>query len=325
MTRKPRLPAGTPDSVDRETPRGTVDQDTYAGVLSMFRQPYVRDASGADIAFLGVPYDLAVTHRPGTRFGPRAIRAASALLAWNGGVWRWPFDPFARRRVVDCGDVAFDFGRPEGVPDEIETAARRIVETGARLLALGGDHFITLPLLAAQAARHGPLALVQFDSHCDTWRESGRRIDHGTMFFHGIQDGIIDSARSIQIGLRSSNPESHGISILDADQVLDLPPRETAARIRDVVGDGPAYLTFDIDFLDPAFAPGTGTPVCGGPSTAHAERILRALGGIEFVGMDIVEVSPPYDSGEITALAAATIALDMVCLWAESDDNNVNP
>jgi len=299
-------------------PFGTGSEQTFSGALSLFRRRYAKDPAGADVAVLGIPYDLAVTNRPGTRFGPRAIRAASAQLAWSGGAWRWDFDPLARLHVVDTGDCEVDFGQPHLFPQALEAHVAGLLAAGVKLLSLGGDHFVTYPLLKAHAARHGPLALIQFDSHSDTWREDKKNINHGTMFYHAVQEGIIDPARSVQVGIRSGNPESHGITILDADFVADRSPAEVAARMREVVGEGPAYVTFDIDFLDPAYAPGTGTPVCGGPSTSIAERILCGLRGLDFVGMDVVEVSPTYDVGEVTALAGATMALNMLCLWADA-------
>ena len=309
-------PISTDHAFATRGPYGTLQEPTYSGALSLLRRPYSKDPAGADVAILGVPFDLAVTNRPGTRLGPRAVRAASTLLSWRGAAWRWDFDPFERLNVVDTGDCYFDWGMPENVPAKIEAEATRILDAGAKLLSIGGDHFISYPLLKAHAAKHGSLALVQFDSHSDTWREEEKRIDHGTMFFHAVQEGVIDPSRSVQLGIRSANSETHGIEILDADAVIDRKPKEIAERIRERVGAGPAYLTFDIDFFDPAHAPGTGTPVCGGPSFNRGERILCALMGIDFVGMDIVEVSPAYDTGEITALAAATVALNMLCVWA---------
>lgn len=297
-----------------DPPAGMGEENWFAGATSLFRRRYALDPTGADVAVLGVPFDQAVTNRPGTRFGPRAVRAASSALAWPGGPWRWPEDPFARLDVVDTGDVPYDTGDPAAFAATVEAHAARLIATGARLLALGGDHFVSYPLIRAHAARYGPLALVHFDAHSDTWREGARRIDHGTMFFHAIEEGLIDPARSIQVGIRSGNTESHGVAIIDADAALDAPPAETAAAIRARVGEKPAYLTFDIDVLDPAYAPGTGTPVCGGLTTNRAERILCALAGLSFVGMDLVEVSPPYDHADITALAAATMALDMIAL-----------
>ena len=308
----------TDRSFSGASPFGMRDQDTYSGALSFLRRPYSKDIAGADVVVSGVPYDLATTNRPGTRLGPRAIRAASASLAWPGGPWRWDFDPTEVLHVIDYGDMSFDFGRPDGVPAEIEAHVAKIISGGARALTFGGDHFVTYPILKAHAARHGPVALLQFDSHSDTWREDGKRIDHGTMFFHAIQEGIIDAARSVQIGIRSGNPETHGVTVLDADYMCETPVPEIVAKIGEVTAGRPVYLTFDIDCLDPAYAPGTGTPVAGGPSTRRAERILAGLTGLNIVGADVVEVSPPFDHAEITALAGATIAMNILCLWAHA-------
>ncbi len=294
---------------------GTDNEATYAGALSFMRRKYTRDLAGVDVAVSGVPFDLATTNRPGTRFGPAAIRRASAQLAW-GLPFPWPFDPFNRLAVIDWGDCLFDFGRPERIPGEIEAHAAAILEAGASMLTLGGDHFITYPLLKAHAKVHGPLALVHFDAHSDTWREDGERIDHGTMFFHAARLGLVDPACSVQIGIRTHNDETHGFTILDAPWVHANGAEATAAEIRRVVGKRKAYLTFDIDCLDPAFAPGTGTPVVGGLSTHQARAILAGLVDIDFVGMDLVEVAPMYDVGDITALAGATLALDYLCLRA---------
>ena len=304
------------------SPFGIGSEPTYSGALSLFRRRFGKDIGGADVVISGLPYDQAVTNRPGTRFGPRAIREVSSQLAWQGGPWRWPFDPFEILNVVDYGDCEFDHGRPGSFPESAETHAQILIASGARMLTLGGDHFCTYPLLKAHAAKHGPLALVQFDAHSDTWRDDDghdgdKRIDHGTMFYHAAREGIIDTARSVQVGIRTGNPESHGFTILDADFVHENTPSVVASRITEIVGKGPGYLTFDIDCLDPAFAPGTGTPVCGGLSSWQAERILCALTGVDFVGMDVVEVSPAYDVGDVTALAGATLALNMICLWAD--------
>ncbi len=300
------------------SPFGMIDQDTYAGALSFLRRPYSKDLAAAEVVVNGVPYDLAVTNRPGTRFGPRAIRMASAQIAWPGGPWRWGFDPTQVLRITDWGDMSFDYGHPEGIPAEIEAHAAHLIASGAKVLTFGGDHFISYPILKAHAAKHGPLALLQFDSHSDTWREDGKRINHGTMFFHGVEEGVIDAAHSVQIGIRSGNPESHGMTVLDADWMCDTPVPEIIAKIEQVIAGRPVYLTFDIDCLDPAFAPGTGTPVIGGPSTRRAEQILTGLTGLNIVGADVVEISPPYDHADITALAGATIAMNIVCLWAHA-------
>ena len=298
------------------SPFGLIDQDTYCGALSFMRRPYSKDLDGTEVVVAGVPYDLAVTNRPGTRFGPRAIRQASSQIAWGGGPWRWPFDLTEVLRITDWGDMTLDHGQPQAIPAAIEEHADALLSSGARLLCLGGDHFVTYPLLKAHAKRHGPIALLQFDSHSDTWREDGKRIDHGTMFFHGAQEGIIDVDHSVQIGIRSGNPETHGFTVLDADYLIETPVAEILAKIEAVTAGRPVYLTFDIDCLDPSVAPGTGTPVCGGPSFQRVERVLTGLTGLNIVGADVVEVSPPFDHADITALAGATLAMNIIALWA---------
>ncbi|MEL6582264.1 MAG: agmatinase [Pseudomonadota bacterium] len=295
----------------------THDEPMFSGALSFCRRAYTRDVAELDVAVMGVPFDTSVTNRPGTRFGPRAIRAASSNLAWSRA-WPSPFDPFERLAVGDWGDIHFDLGRPETVPEEIETAIKSVLAQGPRVLLLGGDHFTTYPSLKAHVAKHGPLGLIQFDAHTDTWIDDGKRIDHGTMFYHAVKEGLIDPARSIQIGIRTTNDDAMGIEIRDAITVQETPLAETIAAIRDRVGNGPCYLTFDIDGLDPSCAPGTGTPVVGGLSTHQALTILRGLAGLNIVGGDVVEVSPAYDVAEITALAGATIALQLLCLYAEA-------
>lgn len=314
----PKSPA-TPATIDlafaAKAPYGSVAEPTYSGALSFLRRPYTKDLAQADVAVLGVPFDLATTNRPGTRLGPRAIRAASASLAWcppNA----WDFDPLERLRVVDAGDVFFDPGRPAEAPEAIRAAFAAVVARGVLPLALGGDHFISYPILQALHAQHGPLALVHFDAHSDTWRDEDGRIDHGTMFFHAARQGLVDPARSIQLGMRTRNPETHGYRVLDARELHAGGIEAAIAAVRERVGDTPCYVTFDVDFLDPAFAPGTGTPVVGGFSTHEALRLVRGLAGLRVVGMDVVEVSPPYDHAEITALAAASVAQELLAVAA---------
>jgi agmatinase len=181
---------------------GTVREPTYAGALSFMRRKYTRDLRGVDVAVTGVPLDTATTNRPGARFGPAAIRAASAHLSW-GPPWPWGFDPFDRLATVDYGDCHFDHGTPAEIPNAIEAHATAIIESGVSMLSLGGDHFITLPLLRAHAKKFGPLSLVHFDAHSDTWHDDEGRVDHGTMFFHAAREGLVDPARSVQIGIRT--------------------------------------------------------------------------------------------------------------------------
>lgn len=295
---------------------GTSSEPTYAGALSFMRRRYTRDLKGVDLVVTGVPLDTATTNRPGARFGPRAIRAISTVLAFERP-YGMAFDPFDKLAVVDYGDCFFDFGRPETVPGRIEEHASEIIEQGPGLLALGGDHFISYPLLKAHVGKYGaPLSLLHFDAHSDTWSDEQGRIEHGTMFYHAAKDGLVDPKSSVQIGVRTRNEESHGFNILDGPWVhengIDAVVRET----RRIVGDKPVYLTFDIDCLDPSHAPGTGTPVCGGLTTHQAMSIVRGLMGINLVGMDVVEVAPAYDVGEITALAGAHMAMEMICVYA---------
>jgi agmatinase len=297
--------------------KGTIPEPTFSGALSFMRRRYTRDLAGVDVAVAGFPLDTATSNRPGARLGPRAIRAASTHNSW-GRPYGAACDPFDALAVVDYGDCLWDHGRPEEIPAAIEALAGRILESGAALLALGGDHFISYPLLKAYARRHGPLSLVHFDAHSDTWNdaEGGGRVDHGTMFYHAAHEALVDPKASVQIGLRTHNDDHLGFNVLDAAWVHDNGTARTAAEVRRIVGERKAYLTFDIDCLDPSFAPGTGTPVPGGLSSAQAVAILKGLAGIRFVGMDVVEVAPAYDVSEITALAAAHIAHEWLALYA---------
>ena len=297
---------------------GTVTgSPSYAGALSFMRRKYSRDLKGVDVAVAGIPLDLATSNRPGARFGPRAIRAASAGISW-ARPWPWDFDPFDRLAVVDYGDCEFDHGEPETIVPFIEKHIAEILDSGAASLVLGGDHFVTYPVLKAYAAKYGPISLVHFDAHSDTWSEKTKRLDHGTMFYHAVKEGLVDDKSSVQIGLRTTNDEPMQFNILDSRWVHGHGPAVTANEVRKIVGENNVYLTFDIDCLDPSFAPGTGTPVCGGLSTHQSLEIIRGLKGINIVGADIVEVAPAYDVGEITALAGATLAAEFLCLYASN-------
>jgi agmatinase len=302
-------------ALHRENLYGTTPETTYAGITSFMRRKYSCDYRGVDVAVSGIPFDTATTNRPGARFGPRSIRAASTIMAWERP-YGMSFDPFDRLAVVDSGDCVFDFGRPESVPDAIERHAFEIIDQGPALLSLGGDHFVSFPLLKAHTRKHGkPLSLLHFDAHSDTWHDASRRIDHGTMFYWAAKDGLVDPGHSVQIGLRTSNPDTLGFNVIDAPWVHDNGVAAVIERARAVLGDSPVYLTFDIDCLDPSCAPGTGTPVCGGLTSHQALTILRGLAGINVVGMDVVEVAPQYDVAEITSLAAAHVAMEMLFLY----------
>ncbi len=308
---------GNDTAFTRDDLYGTKPEPTYAGALSFMRRKYSRDLDGVDVVVTGVPLDTATTNRPGARFGPRAIRAASTVMAWESP-YGMPFDPFDKLAVIDYGDCFFDHGRPDSIADAIEAHAYDIISKGPALLALGGDHFISYPIVRAHVRHHGgPLSLVHFDAHTDTWPdEEGKRVDHGTMFYHAAKDNLVDPASSVQVGIRTTNRDTMGFNVLDAPFVHENGIAVVIATIRDTVGDSPVYLTFDIDCLDPSLAPGTGTPVCGGLSSYQAMEILRGLAGINVVGMDIVEVAPAYDVGEITALAASHLAMEMLYLFA---------
>lgn len=303
-------------ALTRDSLYGSTSEPTYAGALSFMRRKYTKDLTGADVAVFGVPLDTATTNRPGTRFGPRAIRAASAVMAWERP-YGMEFNPFDELAVIDYGDCFFDFGKPETVPDEIEKQAFRIIDQGPALLSLGGDHFIAYPLLKAHAKKYGQrLSLLHFDAHSDTWADEDDRIDHGTMFYWAAKYGIVDPKASVQIGLRTHNSDTMGFNICDAPMVHEQGIDAVIAETRKHLGDNPVYVSFDIDCLDPSYAPGTGTPVCGGLSSHQAMAILRGLKGINVVGMDVVEVAPAYDIGEITALAASHLAMEMLYLYA---------
>lgn len=303
-------------AITRDSLYGTTPEPTYAGITSFMRRKYTRDLTGVDVAVTGIPLDTATTNRPGARFGPRAIRNASSIMAWEKP-YGMEFDPFDKLAVADVGDCMFDFGRPEKVPDEIEEHAWNIIKEGPGLLSLGGDHFIAYPVLKAHARKFGaPLSLLHFDAHSDTWADSNDRIDHGTMFYWAAKHGIVDPTTSVQVGLRTTNPDTMGFNVLDAPWVHEHGIEAVIEAARKTLGDRPVYVSFDIDCLDPSFAPGTGTPVCGGLTSHQAMSILRGLKGINIIGMDVVEVAPTYDVGEITALAATHLAMEMLYLFA---------
>jgi agmatinase len=289
---------------------------TFAGALSFMRRRFSKDLSGADAVVWGIPFDAATSNRPGTRFGPQAIRRASAIFD-NDPQYPFHRDLFSAMAVVDYGDCLLDYGNHQETPAAIERQATAILDSGAFLLTLGGDHYVTWPLLKAHVARHGPLALVQFDAHQDTWFDSEGRIDHGSFVARAVRAGLIDPGRSIQIGIRTHAPEDFGIRILYGHQVEEMSGAEIASTIVSHTRGAPVYLTFDIDCLDPAYAPGTGTPVSGGPSSARILSVLQRLQQLDIRGADVVEVSPPYDHADITAIAGATVAMYMLGLHAE--------
>ncbi|MGR3544174.1 MAG: agmatinase [Paracoccus sp. (in: a-proteobacteria)] len=299
----------------RDDARGLSYENAFGGATSFLRRRYAKDLAGVDLAVTGIPFDQAVTNRPGTRFGPRAIREASTLQPYDPP-YGWGYDPLSLLSVVDHGDMAFDYANIREVPARIEAHVGKILDAGAAPVTLGGDHFITLPILRAVAARRGPVALIQFDAHSDTWVDDDPdRIDPGTFLYKAIREGVVDPASSVSIGIRTENPDTLGVTILDAPGVHRDGIDATQIRIREAVADRPVYVTFDIDALDPAFAPGTGTPVWGGLASWQAAALLRGLAGVDLIGGDVVEVSPPYDTTGATAVAGAHVAMELIALY----------
>lgn len=295
------------------------DLPLYANLgLTFMQSPFVSDiaASKADVIVAGVPFDMATSGRPGARFGPAGVRAASANLIWEGARWPWDFALDERLRLEDAGNVAFKHGEPQTMVDSLQAMIRSIVSSGKKTLVFGGDHFIALPVIREVAAQHGPLALIHFDAHTDTY-DGGSKYDHGTLFHHAVQEGLLDTEHSIQIGIRTAyEKDGHPFEVIDAAEANDLGWAGTLQRIKQRVGDKQAYISFDIDALDPAYAPGTGTPVTAGLSSDFALKIIRGMQGMNLLGMDVVEVAPAYDHAEITSLAGATLALEFLYVLA---------
>ncbi|MFC6643014.1 MULTISPECIES: agmatinase [Sulfitobacter] len=298
----------------REDLKGPSYELTFGGATSFLRRKYTKDLTGVDIAVTGVPFDQAVTNRPGTRLGPRAIREASALQAPDAP-YGWDFDVLSEFAIADYGDLAFDYGHVSQFPAALIAHIKTILDAGAASVVLGGDHYISFPILKAYAEKYGPISLLQFDAHTDTWADDDMdRIDHGTMFYKAVKSGIVDPATSVQVGIRTTNEDTMGVNIIDAREVHEKGPQATVAKIKEILGDRPCYLTFDIDALDPAFAPGTGTPVWGGLTSAQTSIMLRDLAGINIMGGDVVEVSPPFDTTGATAIAGAHVATEILSL-----------
>ncbi len=300
---------------------GAASDPTYAGALSFMRRKFSKTSEASDVTVWGVPFDSAVSNRSGARFGPQALRRASSIFD-NDPQYPFARDLFEALAVVDYGDCALDYRLPETAHAAIRAEAATILRQTDFLLTLGGDHSITFPLLEAHAERHGKLSLVQFDAHQDTWpvaqdASGATRVDHGSFVKAAVAAGLIDPATSIQVGIRTHAPEDCGIAILYGEAVEDMSARAIAEAIHDRTNDSNVYLTFDIDCLDPAFAPGTGTPVSGGPSSAKMLSVLRHLNGLQIVGADVVEVAPSYDHADITAIAGSTIALYLIGHLAE--------
>jgi agmatinase len=305
---------GPPDAF--ETPR-------FSGPRTFMRLPHVRDLDDVDVAVVGIPTDGAVVYRTGARFGPEGIRSASVLLRnYNPllGV-----NVVEKLSLVDYGDVPTVPGSTVESLERSAAGLEEIARAGVTTLCLGGDHTVLLAELRALAAVHGPLALVQLDSHHDLWDAYfGQKLFHGSVVRRALEEGLVEPARSIQAGLRGSLteaddarlPEAFGVDALTYEELAALGPAGFSERVRERVGTGPCFLSFDVDFVDPAFAPGTGTPEVGGPSSREALTYVRSLAGLDFRGFDCVEVSPPYDPAGVTAFVAANACFEMLSLLA---------
>jgi guanidinopropionase len=307
------------------TPMDAMNKPRYSGVATFMRAPQVTSAADVDIALIGVPYDGAVTNRPGARHGPREMRNMSSLMRSIHHVTK--VNPYDLCRIGDLGDVdmphLFDLN---GVVDDITDFYARVHGAGAAPLTAGGDHMITYPIFRAIAAKR-PVGMVHIDAHTDTWDEFlGQKIGHGTPFRRAVEDGLLDPKRTVQIGIRGAQNSDEGwiyslesgMRVIFMEEFTELGVDAVIAEARRVVGDGPTYISFDVDGLDPVYAPGTGTPEVGGLTTIEAQKLLRGLRGLDIVGGDVVEVSPPFDPSGNTALVGATMMYEILCILAEA-------
>jgi agmatinase len=312
-------------SSGRYGPRDASAAPRYTGVRTFARCPHVRSVEGVDVAAVGVPFDTATSFRPGARFGPEAIRSASVLLRpWHPVL---EVDVFAERSVIDYGDLDVTPGNAERTAEQVAEGLRPLLAAGAVPIVLGGDHFVALGELRAHAEAAGaPVAAVVLDAHADTWEQYyGERLFHGTVFRRAAEEGVVAPERSMLAGMRGplydagdlEGARSLGYDVVGDAELRSLGPDGFGARVRERVGDGPAVLGFDVDVVDPAFAPGTGTPEVGGLTSFEAIAFVRSLAGMRFRGFDVVEVSAPYDGpGQPTALLAANVAWELLALSA---------
>jgi agmatinase len=295
----------------------------FTGIASFMRLPQIGDMTGVDAAIVGIPFDTGVSYRVGGRFAPAAVREASRLLRpYNV---EQDIEIFDHLSVVDTGDLPVVPGNIQKSYEVIVDGLRPILDAGVVPLVIGGDHGITLGELRAVAKRHGPVGLIDFDSHADTWDSYwGERYTHGTWCRRAIEEGLIDTKRAVQVGTRGSlygsedrpSAQALGLHLIPTEELLNRGVDSVIGDVRSRVGSGPVFLTFDIDFVDPGFAPGTGTPEVGGPTSRDALRLVRGLRGVNVAGFDLVEVLPQYDSGEVTSLLAATLLHEFLALAA---------
>lgn len=306
-------------------PANALESPRFSGIRTFSRLPHTRDLEGVDVAVLGIPFDTAVTYRTGARFGPAAVREMSAMLrTYNPSLDVNVYDHLS---VVDYGDLPTVPGYIEDTYERVVQALGPILDADVVPITIGGDHSVTLGELRAVAKHHGPVGFLQFDAHADTWDEYfGRKYNHGTPFRRAVEEGLIDTSRAIQVGMRGSlyGPEdldqsrSLGFEVWTADDVRHAGQPATLEAIHRRLGDGAVFLTFDIDFIDPSCAPGTGTPEIGGFTSREAQELVRGLVGINFIGMDLVEVLPAHDPSGITALIGANLIFEFLSVVALS-------
>jgi agmatinase len=293
----------------------------FAGLLTFNRAEHASEPDGADLVVMGAPFDAGAVNRPGARFGPRAIREQSVYAGSLQPIYPWKETLGETFRIVDYGDVAPlpGLGAVESLLEQTESAAASILDSGASLLTLGGDHTIPYGPVRAAAKKFGPLALVHLDSHQDSLDgAAGGMLNHGTFATDLVNEGCIDAARSAQLYIRTYLDNPAGYTIVFADDALRMGPDELAAKVLELVGDGPAYISLDLDAVDPAYAPGVGTPAPGGPTSGETRRFLRALAGMNVVAADVVELNPVYDPSSITAILAAFLCFDLLHLLGDA-------
>lgn len=292
------------------------DRIPYLGIPSFWRAPFTRDLTGVDAAVYGVPLDADIVNRPGARFGPRAIREQSCYIGAFKGFWPHDYDFRERFKLIDFGDVAFFPGDIDGAIAQTSAAVSSLIEANAMTLGLGGDHLVAYPAVRSHAQKHGPLSLVHFDAHTDAFQMD--RLNHGSMFWYAVKEGFVDPTRSVQLAIRTPNATDSRFNILSANECAALGSAEVVKRVREIVGTNKCYISIDVDGMDPAFAPGTGTPVPGGITSMLQREILWGLRGLNAVGGDVVEVSPPYDPLGNTAVVGATVAIDVLYVLGDA-------
>ncbi|MBM86293.1 MAG: agmatinase [Rhodospirillaceae bacterium] len=308
-----------------DSARDKMTKARYAGLPTFMRAPYVESLDGLDIALIGVPFDGGLTNRPGARHGPREVRNLSSMMRLANSSNR--IEPYELVRIADVGDAYVE--KPyhlEPAHDEIQRAFEPIKDAGVTPLAVGGDHSISLPILRVMG-RIEPVGLIHIDAHCDTGDEYyGSRFHHGAPFSRAVEEGVLDPERTVQIGIRGTLNDlnqwkfsyDHGMRVIRMDEVRQMGIESVIKEARRVVGDGPTYLSFDIDALDPAYAPGTGTPEIGGFTSYEGQLLVRGLLGVNLIGADLVEVSPPFDHAHLTSLAGASLMFEILCILADA-------